>query len=401
MSDAVTEPAHSARAVTREAEYLERAHGLVDLVRKHGDQAEADRRLPAEVARAMAEQGLYRVCAPRSYLGGEASPSTQIRVIETISQADGAAGWNLMIGIEAFGLLALGFPEGAELFRDPLAIVSASTASLGRADLVEGGVRLSGDWQFVSGVHGCSFFAGLALLHEDGAPKLGAPPHFVIVDADEIEIVDAWHVGGMRGSGSHDVRVRDVFVPEDRLVALQAGTSNETALAKVPHGARLAYNKVGVCLGIARGAIDDVRALAQDKLPRFSGVKLRERPGAQRAVAQAEARLRGARAFVFERVEALWADAHAGRTPGAEDRALLQLACIDCAAACVEAVDLVADVAGTTANRLDFPLERRARDVRVVRQHVTVASYHLEDVGRVLLGLEAEGFMLAMPQGSG
>ena len=148
--------------------------------------------------------------------------------------------------------------------------------------------------------------------------------------------------------------------------------------------------------GIARAAIDDFVKLAENKLPRFSASKLRERPTAQRAVALAEARLRGARAIVFEAVDELWELALAGRKPSMRERALLQIACSDSAQACAEAVDLILDAAGTNANRIDCPLEQRARDVRVIRQHVTVASHHIEDSGRVLLGLDPEGLMLSM-----
>jgi alkylation response protein AidB-like acyl-CoA dehydrogenase len=163
---------------------------------------------------------------------------------------------------------------------------------------------------------------------------------------------------------------------------------------RIPSGSRLAYNKVGVALGIARGAIDVFVDLARGKVPRFSGSKLRERPDAQHAVAKAEARLRGARAFVLEAVGGLWEAVLADREYSPRDKALLQIACSDAVLACAEAVDLVCVAAGTSANALDSPLERPARDVRVIRQHVTVGPQHLEDAGRVLLGLEPEGLML-------
>ena len=100
------------------------------------------------------------------------------------------------------------------------------------------------------------------------------------------------------------MRIRDVFVPEERTVSLVVAPDDreDTAFARIPNGSRLAYNKVGVGLGIARAAIDDFVELATGKTPRFSSSKLRERPIAQRAVANAEARLRGARAFVLEAV---------------------------------------------------------------------------------------------------
>ena len=376
---------------------ITRARALEPLIREYADQADRERRLPAPVAEAMAKAGLYRVSAPASYQGEALDAATQIKTIEAISQADGATGWNLMIGIESFGLISLNFPHGRTLFSDPVAILSSSTAAVGTAEVVDGGYRVSGDWQFVSGCHNCHFFGGLVSLHKNGEP-LGEPPRFAVVLREDIEILDTWNVAGLRGSGSHDVQVRDVFVPEERAVSFLGGggASEDTPFARIPTGARLAYNKVGVSLGIARAAIDDFVELATGKIPRFTSTTLRERPFAQRAVARAEARLRGARAFVLETVEELWAGAVQGERPTDQQRALLQIACSDAALASVEAVDLVAEAAGTSANWLESPLERRVRDVRVVRQHVTVAPHHIDDAGRVLLGLPPEHLMLQM-----
>ena len=376
---------------------IARARALQPLIREYADQADRERRLPAPVAEAMAKAGLYRVSAPESFQGEALDAATQIKTIEAIAQADGATGWNLMIGIESFGLLSLNFPYGRTLFSDPAAILSSSTAAVGTAEAVDGGYRVSGDWQFVSGCHNCHFFGGLVSLCKDGEP-LGEPPRFTVMMREDIEILDTWNVAGLRGSGSHDVRVRDVFVPEERAVSFLGGASagEDTPFAHIPNGARLAYNKVGVGLGIARTAIDDFVELATGKIPRFTSTSLRERPFAQRAVARAEARLRGARAFVLETVEELWAGAVEGELPSDRQRALLQIACSDAALASAEAVDLVVEAAGTSANWLDSPLERRARDVRVIRQHVTVAPHHIDDAGRVLLGLPPEHLMLQM-----
>jgi alkylation response protein AidB-like acyl-CoA dehydrogenase len=113
-------------------------------------------------------------------------------------------------------------------------------------------------------------------------------------------------------------------------------------------------------------------------------------------MARAEARVRGARGFVLDAVEAVWQAALEDRKPTMKEKALLQLACSDAAAGCAEAVDWIAEAAGTSANVLGSPLERRARDVRVIRQHMTVAPQHIDDAGRVLLGLPPEGLMLLM-----
>jgi alkylation response protein AidB-like acyl-CoA dehydrogenase len=85
--------------------------------------------------------------------------------------------------------------------------------------VVAGGSRATGQWQFVSGCHNSSVFGGLVLLDESGAPNPGAVPAYAMVEAAHFEIVDTWHVGGLRGSGSHDVRLNGVLVPDERIVA--------------------------------------------------------------------------------------------------------------------------------------------------------------------------------------
>ena len=248
------------------------ARALQPLVREAADEAERERRLPARVAEAMAKAGLYRVGAAKSFGGGQQDPATQIAVIEAISEADGSAGWNLMIGIESFGLLTLGFPRGAELFADPSIILAGSTAAVGRADAVEGGFRVSGHWQFASGVHNCHYFSALSAIHEDGEPRPGEFPRLMILPRSEIEIIDNWNVGGLRGSGSHDVRIEDAFVPEENVVGFLTDLQPlaDAPIARFPRGSRLSYNKVGVALGIARASINDFVSIAKGKVPRFS-----------------------------------------------------------------------------------------------------------------------------------
>ncbi len=371
-----------------------RAEALLPLVRANADAAEAQRHLPAAVAEAFARAGLYRIAAPASCGGEEADPATQIRTIEIISRADGSAGWNLMIGVESFGLIAPGFERCPELIADPMVVLCSSTAAVGHAEAVDGGYRVSGQWQFVSGCHNSQLFGATVRLHRDGEPLPQRGNVYALVPRADFEILDTWRVSGLAGSGSHDVRVTEAFVPENRIVAPIGGNAGDSPLLRFPLGPRLAYNKVAVALGIARAAIDAFTDVARGKVPRFSSRSLCHRPRAQRAAAEAEVRVRGCRALVFDLVDRLWEDVLSERQIPAEHLALFQAACSDAAAGCAQAVDLLCDAAGTTANAKGHPLERLARDVRVVRQHASVASHHIEDAGRVFLGLPAEGLML-------
>ena len=393
------------------------------MVREHADQAERDRCLPQPVAEGFAETGLYRIAAP-AWCGGEsADPLTQFRAIEAIAEADGSAGWNLMIGIETFGLIAPGMAACAELIADPAVIMCSSTAAVGRADAVPGGYRVSGQWQFVSGCQNSRVFGATVRLFENGEPVPDANTLYAMIPQGEFTIVDTWNVSGLRGSGSHDVRVDDVMVRNARIVSAMGtgmkaeppGSSDSETLSpggsdlqiairdertrreafqRFPLGPRLAYNKVAVALGIARAAISAFTDLAAGKVPRFSRVSLRERGRAQRAVVEAELRVLGARTLVLDQLDALWDDILARRRVPARRLAIFQAVCSDAVAGASAAVDRLADAAGTTANMVGHPLERLGRDVRVVRQHVTVAAHHIDDAGRVLLGVPAEEAML-------
>ena len=371
---------------------MQRAAALEALVREHADAADRDRRLPAAVARAFADHGLYRIGAPRAYAGEEADPRTQIETIETISRFDGAAGWNLMIGIEVFGLTAPGCDDCRYLFEDPGVILCGSTAAVGRAEREDGGYRVSGRWQFVSGCHNSQVFGATVRLYEDGEPV--SANMTAMITLPDFVIEDTWHVGGMRGSGSHDVIVDDAWIPGCQVIPPIGMAASDQPLMRFPLGARLAYNKVGVSLGLARAGLDAFVELAAGKHPRFSSKSLKERPAAHRAIAEAEVRVLAARALVMEQVDRLWQRVLGREHISTRERAIFQIACSDAVKGCVEAVDLVCDAAGTSANFETNPLERIARDVRVVRQHLTVASHHIEDGGRVLLGLEPEGTML-------
>jgi indole-3-acetate monooxygenase len=389
-----------------------RAEALQALVREHADQAERERYLPPPVADAFAGNGLYRIAAP-AWCGGEsADPLTQFRSVEVIAEADGSAGWNLMIGIETFGLIAPGMATCAELIADPTVILCSSTAAVGSAEAVSGGYRVSGQWQFVSGCQNSRVFGATVRRFEGGEAVPDANPLYAMVPRKDFTIVDTWNVAGLRGSGSHDVRVDEVIVPDARMVSAmgpgaratpaEAGArtvspeeaARSAALLRFPLGPRLAYNKVAVALGIARSALTVFADLAAGKVPRFSRISLRERGRAQRAVIEAELRVLGARTLVMHLLAALWEDILAGRRVPSRRLAIFQAACSDAAAGACAAVDLLADAAGTTANMIGHPLERASRDIRVVRQHVTVASHHIDDAGRVLLGVPAEEAML-------
>ena len=372
----------------------ERAKGLLGLVREHAEASESQRHLKREVAEAFAREGLFRIAAPVDFFGSEEDPITQIETIESVAYADGSAAWNLMIGIETFGLIAPGFVHCRELIEDLSVIMCSSTASAGRADKVDGGYRVSGRWGFCSGCHNSELFGATVYIYENGERNKSGH-QYLVVPKPEFEILDTWYTSGLCGSGSHDVVLEDVFVPEERLVAPLGKVQHDSALLRMPFRSRLCYNKVAIAFGLARSALDDFVDLADGKVPRFTSKSLKERGWAQRAIAESEVRVRSVRALVIELLGSLWDKAVEGEAVSDKEAALFQLACSDAVRSCIGAVDRLVEAAGTTANQKGHPLERVARDIRVVGQHQTVAPHHIEDAGKVLLGVPAVDAMLA------
>lgn len=364
------------------------AKALQPLVRANAAPAQQLRHVPEPVVRAMARAGLYRVAAPACFGGAEADPVTTIEAIEAISEADGSIGWTLMIGIETVGIggSLMERDTAAQLFAaDPELVMCGALNPQGRARQVEGGWQVSGQWPFASGCHHASLFWGQCVVEGSDPTRLIE----VLVPRDSYDIVDTWHVNGLRGTGSHDVAVQDLFVP-DAMVTEVTGRQPEHdgPLYRLPPFTRLAYNKVGVATGIARAALDAFVELAEDKRPRLSTRALRERPRAQLSYAEAEAALRGARAFVFEAVADVWDTVCAGGRADRRQRALVRLACSHACQESIRAVELVHQAAGTSANQEASPIGKARRDVAVVAQQVMVAPHFIEDAGRVLLGLD-------------
>jgi alkylation response protein AidB-like acyl-CoA dehydrogenase len=374
------------------------ARSLQPLVRQYADEGERERRMSAPVLAALADAGLFRMAAPAVYGGLEVDPCTMVAALEAISEADGASGWTLMIGVETVGVATAAVePAIAEaLLRDrPNIVFSGAINPLGRAVPVEGGFMVTGQWPFASGCEGSDYFwGGCILVDRNGVPlrtESGSrQSRQVIVPRSSYTVERTWDAAGLCGSGSHDVVVSDVFVPDDYATDIYTRLRVHTPLFRLPVFSRLAFNKVGVATGVARAAIDAFHDLATEKKPFMSGTMLRERPQAQLALAEAEARLRAARAFVFDAVGELWETTLAGNMATAEQQALVRLACSHACAEAVRAVEIVYAQAGITASSPRSPLERAIRDVRVVPQHAMVAPAAIISAGRVLLGLDPD-----------
>jgi len=217
----------------------------------------------------------------------------------------------------------------------------------------------------------------------------------VFFERDEVELLDTWFVAGLKGTGSTDYVVDELFVPEGRWVQfLGGGPVVEGPLYRFPFLGALALGVCSVTLGLARRAQDELVELAGGKRPAQSSRTLAERPVVQSQVARAEAAWRSARALVHESVAEAWAAAAAGNPLADEHKRRLRLAATNATLRSAEAVDLMYHAGGGSALYETSPLQRVFRDVHAATQHGMVAERTLEPVGRMALGLPTDASQL-------
>jgi alkylation response protein AidB-like acyl-CoA dehydrogenase len=343
---------------------------------------------------ALAEADLLQMYLPRSMGGPELPPLVVFRVVEEISRADGSIGWCTMIATGVSNSMGLLEAEvGREMAGCPADMrLAGSIRPMGRARPVEGGHRVDGRWDFASGVNHARWLMCPCVIWEDGKPvrtPTGVPMTRIFwAPAESATILDTWHVVGLRGTGSHDFALADVFVPAARSVA-NTDLPREKGLLYDPrlHLSWIWTATVANAIGIARGALDAFTDLASTKSSTMSTTLLRDRPLVQARVAEAEATLSAARAYVQTAVGDLWE--RAGRGESDLEVAVVQarLAIARGMHEAVHAVDLLFHAAGTNAVYERNPLERHFRNIHVAVQHAAALPAHMEAAGKVLLGL--------------
>ena len=369
------------------------ARALTPTLRAASEAIERGRRLPADIVAALTDAGVFRLCVPAAFGGIEASATTLVETIEAVATADASAGWCTMIGATT-GVVSAYLPEAAAraIYSSGHDVVTGGVfAPQGAAVPTTGGYTVNGRWSFASGCQHCAWLMGGCIVR--GEPAV--PPRMMILPADQVEIIDTWDTAGLRGTGSHDLVIRDRFVATDYSVSLVADRPRAPGpLYAFPVFGLLALGIAGVALGIARAAIDELIALASAKSPSDSRRRLADRGVVQSQVAQAEAQVSAARAFLFEQIGLAWHTAAAGDPIPVAQRVRLRLAATYATSSAAQAVDLMYACGGGSAIYARSPLQRSFRDVHTVTAHAMVAPSTLELAGRVLLGLPTETALL-------
>jgi alkylation response protein AidB-like acyl-CoA dehydrogenase len=371
---------------------LDVARKLAPQIRSAADEIDAARELPRPLFEALADAGLFHLAVPSAVGGREIDFPTYVETIEEIGKADASTGWAVNQGA-IFGTYAARMPREvarAIWIDTPRGVVANTPAPTAKAVVVPGGYRVTGRQGFSTGCRHAAWVAAHAQVVENGQVRLehGQPEaRYFFVPVAEAELLDTWHVRGMRGTGTHHFSVTDVFVPAERTVLSATAKLLENGpLYKIPRTLAFASGDAAVALGMARTCLDTFVELAGAKTPRAMQALLRDQSMVQVSVGQAEAALRSGRAFLMETVRDIWDEATAGAV-SLERRAVLRLATTHGIRLAAQVIDTVYNAAGATAAYEGHLIQRHFQDIHVITQHLQGRMAHYELVGRHWLGL--------------
>lgn len=342
--------------------------------------------LPPDVVEILRDLGVYRALVAARFGGDECSPSEFLRMVERLSQADGSLGWVASFGVSCMYLASLPVATLERIYANgPDVIFAGALFPPQPAEVVVGGLRVSGRWKFGSGATGADLI-GVGIT----APGQGASglPRMAVMPAAKVRIERNWDVIGLQGTGSHDLVVENVVVPEEWTFIRGGDPAIDSPLYRYPSMAFAAQVLAVVGAGVARAALDEIIGMAGGRASITGAPVLADRAYVQSEIAKAEAKLRSARAFFYDATEEAWQAVRSGGGLPVEQAALLRLASSHIARIGAEVAQVAFTLSGTTGIYQSHPLAAALQDALVVAQHAFLSEGTWQSAGRVLLGLE-------------
>jgi len=365
---------------------IESFESVLDDIRRRRDEFARKRYVPRDLIQRFKGLGLFRASAPARFGGEPLSPADFLERIETISAVDGSCGWVASFGASLTYLAALPVDTQAEIYKNgPDVAFTAGVWPVHPAtETASGRLLINGRWKFASG----SRTADILGVGIPGDADCGGKPRTALLWPDQVEVVGDWNTIGLRGTGSFDLLVRNVEVPKEWTFVRGGPPTIDEPLYQYPLIAYAAQVLAVVNLGIARAALDYAEAVGSGSTGVTGAPRLADRTYFRTEFAQAEAKLRSARAFFYETTREAWETILTGDPVSDRQHAMLRLAATHAVKAGDQVVRDVYQLSGTAAIDDSHPVQVLLRDAAVPPQHAFLTSAMYDAAGAVLMGLQ-------------
>jgi alkylation response protein AidB-like acyl-CoA dehydrogenase len=359
------------------------------------DQIEELRAVPSQLVDRLREAGIFRMFVPKRYGGDALTMAQAMAVIEELAAADAASAWTAMVAI-GFNIALSRFPlETVDaIYADgPDVAIRGALAPIGTAVAVDGGYIVNGRWPFASGPYQPKWMVAGCVVIEDGKPRMGPmgpETRLVFVPAEKAEFLDTWYTVGLRGSDSRDYTIKDAFVPEAYAANLFDFSRPQVygdPLFNFPFPMLAGPTHSAVCLGIARGMLADLAALAPVKRSAFNPSQtLAENPIFQHHFGELAVRHAAIEALTERQTRGVMelAAANAPFDPMLMARNASWVGYVH-----VQAMDIVNEaftLASSTPVYSKSRMQQRWRDIRVAAQHFGGSTAQYPVYGGMLAG---------------
>jgi indole-3-acetate monooxygenase len=386
---ATTEPATGAACIAR-------ARGLIPLLQAAAPRIEAKYELPPDVLDAMHAAGMFRLLIPRVYGGFELTPAEYVQCVETIAMGDASTAWCMNQGSGCSMTAAYLAPEiSREVWGGPRDVLAWGQGPGAKAIRAEGGWRVTGTWSFASGSRHATWLGAMCPCFDaDGTPQRhadGKPWDRTMLFRRELAtITDVWQVMGLRGTGSDNYTINDLFVDDAHSVTRESPEERRESGTLYRFQAMQLYASGFACVGLgtARALLDAFIALAKGKTQAWSSDALRDNNAVQNIIGHSDAALKAARAGLLKVLDDLWIEVGERGHLTVDARVRVRQAATYAIHTARDVAHHVFHEAGSTAIFDKQPFERRLRDVNSVSQQLQGRRTHFETVGLYLLGGE-------------
>ncbi len=349
-----------------------------------------ERRIPEDIVRPIIDAGHFRLLLPETLGGSELDHPTFLKIVQIYAEADASVGWCInQNNVFSTNSVRVSAAVAEEIWDDPGNVVTNGPPTPGtKAVITDGGYSLSGRWDFSSGISHATWVAALAPVDDGNDTN---EMRTFLLPKSQVEVVDEWFVGGLRGTASQSFVMDNQFVPAERSYGLNEPSREPGPLYVIHTTPMFASGFATVALGVARTGLDFAIDLTKRKVQHGGSSVVSADATTQRSIGQAEAAWNSARAFLTEATTEMWDTVIRNHELPTAERIKVRLAGTHATRTAADVVNAAYTICGSTAIFESNTIQRCFDDVHAIRQQIQGRPTHYDTAGQFYLGLEPKG----------